>query len=331
MPQLDWFSSLFGFEEAGWAATRDRFAIQPHVDGDALVSRANGRQFGIGRFSTPRLADLREATVARGTLRLSHEVIGDVLELHGRPENAGAMFQVASQFNCLEFVGPHVVPEDGVSGYAHDPTQGPACSLAAAAATVYRNYFAPVGDRVGQTADAQLNNLDALAAVLPYFEVRNGYTFASAAQLAAMPAALARLDREALLGLVKIGVHSGVEVTFGRRWAPPAAPQSVSQAFCAAVSCAYTDQPVDAWAPLATLALDAAYEATLRAAAVDVAAGRGSGLVWLTFLGGGVFGNRPEWIAGAIRRAAAVCAGLELRVKVAHYRGLNQRMIAMIG
>ena len=41
------------------------------------------------------------------------------------PEFAGALFQVASQFNLLEMVSPDVTPEHGVSGYAHDLTLGP--------------------------------------------------------------------------------------------------------------------------------------------------------------------------------------------------------------
>ena len=40
-------------------------------------------------------------------------VFGDVSVLQGLPENAQATFQVASQFNCLEFVSPRVTPEDG--------------------------------------------------------------------------------------------------------------------------------------------------------------------------------------------------------------------------
>ena len=37
----------------------------------------------------------------------------------------------------------HTVPEDGVTIYSADPTQGPACALACAAGSVYRNYFCP--------------------------------------------------------------------------------------------------------------------------------------------------------------------------------------------
>ena len=97
-----------------------------------MRSTANGRAFNVGTFTTPTLASLRARahTATPGTLRVTHEAIGDVLSLHALPDNRGALFQVASQFNCLEFAGPSVVPEQGVTGYASDNTQGPACSRA---------------------------------------------------------------------------------------------------------------------------------------------------------------------------------------------------------
>jgi hypothetical protein len=326
---VDWFEGLFGFREGRWAETRSRFSLA-----DTHLRAPNGRTFGVGRFSTPRLSELREraAAVARpGRLTLRHEAIGDVLELHALPENAGAMFQVASQLNCLEFVGPSVVPEDGVTGYAHDNTQGPACSLAAAPATVYRNYFAEVNGESGQTRERQLNTLADLAATLgepdAYFTVRNGYTHSDRARLEALDSALVAHPRDSLLAQVRIGVQTGVEVTFARRYSPPGEPAFVSQAFCSALSCGYVHGvPTDAWAPLATLVLDAAYEATLLAAACDAAEGDGSGVVWLTFLGGGVFGNRPEWIRGAIARAVERASALELDVRIGHYRRIDETM-----
>jgi hypothetical protein len=51
--------------------------------------------------------------------------------MHRSPENAGATFQVASQFNLLEMVSPDVMPEDGVTRYEYDRTRGPACAIAA--------------------------------------------------------------------------------------------------------------------------------------------------------------------------------------------------------
>ena len=55
-----------------------------------------------------------------GRLKVS-VVRGDVRKMHRSPENAGALFQVASQFNLLEMVGPAVTPEHGVTRYKDDP------------------------------------------------------------------------------------------------------------------------------------------------------------------------------------------------------------------
>jgi hypothetical protein len=52
--------------------------------------------------------------------------------------------QAASQFNFLEFPSPGCLPEEGISNYANDHTQGPACAVACAAGTAYRNYLVPL-------------------------------------------------------------------------------------------------------------------------------------------------------------------------------------------
>src|SRR5687768_5099562 len=110
-----------------------------------LRSRVNQRAYSIGQLKTPSLRELRQEAAGvvdglRGTLKVSN-ISGDVRRMHGHPAHRNALFQVASQFNLLEMPGPDVCPEDGVTRYAFDLTQGPACAIAAGAATVYRNYF----------------------------------------------------------------------------------------------------------------------------------------------------------------------------------------------
>lgn len=328
-----WFEQLFGFREGPYEHTRQQLA----VEGTTLRSRVNDRSFAIGTFCTPSLGELRTAARALppGRLQVTHEIIGDVLELHAWPDNHGALFQVASQLNCLEFADPRMVPEDGITDYETDPTQGPACALAAAAATAYRNYFAPVGDRVGQTREHQLDNLDVLAARLgdpsEHFDVVNGYTWSDEARLARLRERLAAHQREELLGTVKIGLQTDVGVTFARRFVEPDRPATVSQAFCSALSCGYTRIGLDHWEPLATLVLDAAYEATLWAAALHARSPSGQApRVWLTFLGGGAFGNRKAWIGRAIGRAIALAEGIELDVRIGHYRRIDDELFARI-
>ena len=71
-------------------------------------------------------------------------MVGDAMELILDRRNAGSVFQVASQFNCLEMVNPTRTPEDGITSYCYDKTQGPACAIACPAATLYRNYLWPM-------------------------------------------------------------------------------------------------------------------------------------------------------------------------------------------
>ena len=157
MPSTNWFERLTGFTEADYESTRSRLSVA----GNHLVSSVNGARYGIGTLRTPTLAELR-ATVTipdRGRTTVTCTV-GDVGAMHNEPEFEGALFQVASQFNLLEMTHYTVTPEDGVTRYAHDHTQGPACAIAAGAGTIYRNYFAPVNGVPGQTADRQLNMLE---------------------------------------------------------------------------------------------------------------------------------------------------------------------------
>jgi hypothetical protein len=155
---VDWFERLTGFRERGYDDTRERLEIRRN----RLHCRANGRSYAIGELELVSLRTLRERVSANGGLpgRVRVQTVtGDVRQLHQSPIYEQAMFQVASQFNLLEMVSPDVTPEQGVTRYQHDATQGPACAIAAGAATIYRNYFVPVGDGIGQTRERQLDGL----------------------------------------------------------------------------------------------------------------------------------------------------------------------------
>jgi hypothetical protein len=162
---MDWFERLTGFHETAYADTRAKLK----VDGRQLQSLVNERSYGIGELELVSLQALRERVRIVGSPpgRLKVSVVtGDVREMHRSPEYAGALFQVASQFNLLEMVSPEITPEHGVTRYQYDRTQGPACAIAAGAATIYRNYFEPVAGAIGQTKDRQLDALADLGEVL---------------------------------------------------------------------------------------------------------------------------------------------------------------------
>lgn len=323
---MDWFEKLTGFRETGYAETRAKLK----VDGHKLQSLVNGKSYGIGELELVSLHDLRERVQASGGLagRLKASVVtGDVRQMHRLPENAGALFQVASQFNMLEMTGPGVTPEQGVTIYQHDHTQGPACAIAAGAATIYRNYFASVGGSHGQTADRQLDGLadlgDALSDALKQpvgslWEMRNGYALCSSPGLDAISALLGRLPTDQvdkLRAKLRIGIHSNVEVTDAEGEPRPV----VTQAFCSALPVAYSRVEPAHWKAFASLILEAAYEATMLAAVLNKQRG-GSDVVLLTLLGGGAFGNADNWIHEAIRRALTTMSGFALDVRLVSYR-----------
>ena len=112
---------------------------------------------------------------------------------------------------------------------------------------------------------------------------------------------------------LSIVVQSGAELTEAE-----APGRLVSQAFCSALPVAYVGLLKSPWAPFATLVLEAAYEATMWAAAIN-AAERGSNIVLLTLLGGGAFGNDDSWIFQGLRRALEKAADFNLDVRIVSY------------
>jgi hypothetical protein len=234
------------------------------------------------------------------------------------PECRHALFQVASQFNLLEMVSPSVSPEQGVTRYAFDRTQGPACAIAAGAATIFRNYLIPLEGGPGQRADRQIDCLRYLGDALqgdgdPPWLMQNGYALCTERGLVAVDARLqaaSKVELDRLRALLRVGLHWDVRVTDS-----PDPGQIVSQVFCSALPVAYSRVDRSKWRRFALLVLEAAYEATILAALLNVARGR-SNRVLLTRLGGGAFGNDADLIDTAMLRALRLAANRALHVSV---------------
>jgi hypothetical protein len=321
----DWFERLTGFREGDYRETRARLK----VENGRLYSLVNKASYVVGAFDLVSLNDLRRRAGAagkRGGGLRAQIVAGDVRQMHRMPENAGALFQAASQFNCLEMVSPAVTPEQGVTRYQYDHTQGPACAIAAGAATIYRNYFVPVGGSYGQTVDRQLDGLAELGETLRQalaqpkdglWTMRNGYAFCTRQGLVAITGHLDTLNSEQLdflRGKLSVGIHQDVEATE----AEPENRPLLSQVFCSALPISYTAIEASRWEQFARLILEAAYEATLWAAVLNARRGA-SRTVFLTLLGGGAFGNPEAWIVAAMKRALRIVADYDLDVKLVSY------------
>lgn len=327
---MTWFQNLTGCVEESPEAVRQHLVI----DGRRLRSRLNGKSWLCGELETPTLAQLRQRVghINRDFGPISvQEVVANVQHLHQDRANENAVFQVASQFNLLEMTSPRVTPECGVGIYEHDFTQGPACAIAAGAGTIYRNYFVDVNGRMGQTANNQIDCLSGIATVLDNSQQRlwqmvNGYALPSAGGLEEINRKLETMDEVGLDGVrqaLQIGLHWDVQVTLDD------ASHTVSQAYCSAMPVAYTRHAPELWAPLAKLVLEAAYEATMCAAILNADRNRNRRL-FLTLLGGGAFGNNPDWIMGAIRRALELYSDSGLDVAVVSYGSSNRSVRRLV-
>jgi hypothetical protein len=323
-----WFERLTGFPEISPQQVR----LNLVVDGDLLKSLVNGQEMACGQLETPSLSELRarvrsllgstqpssQQVIGRISVR---EVIADVQSLHIDRSNAGALFQVASQFNLLEMVNPQVTPEQGVGIYEQDRTQGPACAIAAGAGTIYRNYFALVNGQIGQSARHQIDCLADIGTALGntkncLWEMKNGYALASQEGLLEINNRLqsaSEQELDELRQLLRVGIQWQTQVTLS------ASQHQVSQVYCSALPVAYSPHPADLWQGFARLILEAAYEATICVAILN-AHHTGNHQLFLTLLGGGAFGNENSWIVNSIQRALHLYQSNDLDVAIVSYR-----------
>ncbi len=332
---MNWFERLTGFPET----TGDDVRSKLHVDGQTMTSAVNGWEARVGTLTTPTLAELREegrrklatGLVERGSTTV-REVVGDVRTIHADPANTGSLIQAASQFNLLEMVSPEVTPEAGVGIYDNDPTQGPACARACGAGTIYRNWFAPVGGQIGQDRHRQIDCLATMGAHLGNHDrslwvMSNGYALASKPGLKSISSIIAEPSRRAAAAeLLRIGIQADTEVTIAAERTPGQPDylpgHRLTQVYGSALPVAYSKVDSATWEPFARLVLEASYEATLWAAVVNRSR-TGNPKVYLTLLGGGVFGNATSWIVDAMTRAIDVHRNHGLDIAIVSYGAAN--------
>lgn len=273
------------------AAPERAFEVDP--DGRATLRGADGERWAAGRFETPTLGELERRLAGRpsGPVTL-HVLVGaapmaDVAALQAAAE-PGTLFQVASQFNCLEAPGLAVVP---VASYVDDATQGPRAAVSAFPGTFLRHYRAPDGSGGWfSQGEREIELLgDALDAGLA--RVSHGYLLVEGVPDPgrARAALAARFDH------VRVGLHEGVQVALGHAWGGPVPGDvRIAQVFTAAMALSYGAPPSPEHLALARELLCAGQYGTLLGAAA-----LGSRRAVLTLVGGGVFGNpvRDVWRA----------------------------------
>ena len=207
--------------------------------------------------------------------------------LHAEPAYAGALFQVASQFNLLEMVSERITPSTG-RPLRRRPHPGPACAMAAGAATIYRNYLVPVGDgiRTAQRAPARRAGRCRRGAVGADRAARRG-AVADAERLRAVHPRGLRAISDLLDGRRRNGstvFAAGWPSGCTAMWRSPAfrslmpgrgAAAVVPGVLLSASRLVLRAVPGE-YGVFARLVLEAAYEATLLAAAEQAEAGAGA-------------------------------------------------------
>lgn len=129
-------ASAGGGDRAQVSAIEAEVRVRPE---DSFIFDAEGAgtlrtaqwTFAAGRFETPSIGALRQRAAAAVRAGTQGHVRLWVLDGESPATDIGSLqatagprtlFQVASQFNCLEAPGPSIVP---IARYFGDPTQGP--------------------------------------------------------------------------------------------------------------------------------------------------------------------------------------------------------------
>lgn len=363
---MDWFRLVYGYREVNtddhatcavgemWAKNQRMFTIErhttypfglPRLPADYTVLRstvAKGPVIAAGEFHERGVPELRciireqreRGIGVQGPVTVRHRVVNDCRRLHGlaarhRAGDRRAMLQAASQFNYLEMPNPQATPSYGLTRhYMCDPrVQGPRCATATPGATWLRNWVLTTGNAESQQCNGLRAVMDELNAGGRFVAMANGYALADADLLAA--GAALSLTGDALDKMVeerlKIAFSIDAEVlTIDRPDDAPADGRGyVANAWCSAVPWVHSAEGAQGQLlGLGRAVLKASYKATLLGAIahrMDV--------VYLTSVGGGVWGNSAEMIADAINAAVREAGhfGRRLEVVILHFKQLEHK------
>jgi len=158
------------------------------------------------------------------------------------------------------------------------------------------------------------------------WRMQNGYALGTAEGLASINQHLNSIsepDCDKIRSSLRIGLQEGTEVTIRKTL------HCVTQAYCSALPVAYSPFSEEIWESFAQLILEAAYEATLCAGALNAAA-TGNNQIFLTLLGGGAFGNDEDWILKAIARALDLFRDIDLSVSVVSFGKSNREVASFV-
>lgn len=366
---IDWFFNVFGFYERHYVSSSsssrfDDFGPLPNDKNIYLVNQYRIFNFfkndinkeKIGKFTTPNIQDIlsilpkrdqkigatfEEISFQDGEKHVKYKK-GDTIKLiREKTLSEGCVFQAASQFNVLEMAGPSKIPNDGITIYETDKTQGPACAIACPYGTAYRNYLINV-DQNGRLINSEISGrgqgeyqINTLKDILDEFKIndlvhmKNGYLFiyqylditnndCTKYTLSTINTILKEeSNQEILINKLRVGVQEDTTVYHQNK----DDEFKVTQVYVSALPISYnyincTDAD---WKLFAINILKGAYLLTLLTACKIAYNENRRVTVYLTRVGGGVFGNPQEWIDEAIKYAFDKTKEYPIDVKMIYY------------
>lgn len=359
--RIDAFRHVTGIREADLNAANLARILRRNADGEYWVENlTNGRQFFAGKFVTATIQTLRQAVEARerrapqgrrgrrahnGTFNViagfhpsqltpAQQRRCNVTAMQANPANLSAVFQVASNFDCLEGAGPML------TDWTHARAQGELAAVSALPGSILRRYG--------------IRNIDLLSNLPhPAFRLRGAGVNKHLDFRRTLPgniAAAAAFDES----LVKVGIHLNTDVTFGLVRAgargaivnhtscfygdvgnedehdTPNIIQIYTSALNLQLNAARNFAPAS-YAHIETIAkkmLRASYEGTLLASAIygPMPENNEPQEVFLTLMGCGVFNNKLEWVAETLEDLQELIERLNLKVTLLVFDGSSAGM-----
>lgn len=325
---MNWFNETFGFKELSYDKTRSKFLEIFYKENSKKLNNIN-----IGEFCLYNNFFLKSNInfCAIGNTKI-HNIVSDIRNIHYNYKNS--TIQVASQLNCLEMINPYVCPENGITIYSQDNTQGPICSLCCPAGLAYRNYIY----NSGQTHNKQVCLLRESMEYLKSIDNNINYNIINGYLVIANNNDLIRINllldnaniNENFKGLIKSGSHSNQEVVVSGK----KLNHCVNHVYCSGIPINYNDTISDKtlWLKLSLVWLEAMYENTLLIAYKNNYLSRLNEPCFLTKLGGGVFGMDDNIIILSINNAVKFMRRHQifLDVYIVHYGNIDQRYNSII-
>jgi len=228
-------------------------------------------------------------------------------------KNKNAVFQIASNFNCVETPnsGSRLTEDPNFTqNYIFDYTQGPGASVSAGPAAIVRVhaiFFDNDMKNVKQWKQRKEKQINLLSELDKYFVLQNGYVILADDKEDDNER---WLKEEEWKRKVMVGYHKDVQVTFGSRNKSDGTielvnddKQIIDQVFCAALNIGkdntgYKNSQKKSAERKGKFILQSMYEGTYLSAIKN-----SKKKLFLTLIGGGVFENKREWIIEAIINA----------------------------